>query len=742
MPLFLRFLVCAHAVLSGWLICIPAYGQERQEPGTLLGHVYDTETGNPVTWVQLLLEEAGRSTISHQDGSFRFPNVAAGTYTLKAFRIGYEATQLRVDVVPEDTVRVTLHLPSSPIVTGGITIEGRAENMRADDLGEAVVSLSDRSLRQNLSTTIAETLEGQPGIRMRSMGPAPARPVLRGLGGERLLVLEDGERTGDLSASSTDHAVTIEPLTASRIEVIRGPASLLYGSNAQGGVVNVARHYIPTNTPEKLHIEASTQAESVNRGLATGVSAQAPVGKLVVRGDASYRNAQNVHTPAGELGNTNVETYNASLGTSFRHRHGYVGVAGSWYDTAYGIPGGFVGAHPNGVNIEIERRHVEARAEYLPHIAVIPRIEANYTYSWYFHQEFEAVDLLGVEFGVLAYHGKVIARTQNLGPFQRGAFGIWGQFRDYKSGGINFTPNSVQESVALFGFQEWQRDKLTAQVGLRADARRVTPEEERTSRIIGFIEERTFRGWSGAANLTWDTGTWHVGGSLLRSLRMPTLEELYSEGPHLAAYSFEVGDPRLGTETGLGFEVNTGLRSATLAGQVSLFYNRFTSYIYPRNTGEINFRLLLPLYQVSGAEAEMYGVEAAARVALSSHLELNSHVGWVEGTFTDTNEPMPWIPPLNGSVGLTYRWGAFTLNGQLRGATAQTRLGPFEERTGGYVIADAFVQYHVSRGGLLHTFDLGIKNLTNTEYRDHLSRVKSIMPEPGFNLKLLYKVYL
>lgn len=721
-------------------LCCVASALAQQRPGTLIGTVTDANVEAPVAWVQIVLDEAGRSTASDETGQFKLVDVPAGTYTLKTSRIGYGALVQRVQILPEDTTVVRLLVSTSPIEAGEVIVEAE-QAFRADDLGRAVLTVEDQALRQSLGTTIAETLASQPGVRMRSMGPAPARPVVRGLGGERVLVLEDGERTGDLSATSSDHAVVVEPMTASRIEVVRGPAALLYTSTTQGGVVNVVRGYIPTISYDRPHIEASTQVASVNESVATGVMGVAPFGAWTVRADGSYRSAQDINTPLGRLENTGIETLNGSAGVSYRYRRGYAGVAGSAYTTSYGIPGGFIGAHPTGVRIDVQRRHLEARTEYQPPTPRIPRIEANYSYTFYEHQEIEGNGLTGVEFAAVAYHGKIVARTQRLGPFQQGAFGVWGQYRDYNTGGITFTPATLQRSAAVFGYQEWHRAPWRVQLGGRLDVRQLTPERTFESRIIGLVRERSFSGWSGSVDATWEQDDVDVGVIVTRSLRLPALEELYSGGPHLAAYSFEVGNPDLGKETGLGFEAYAHVHQGRWEGRLSAYLNTFESYLFPRNTGELFVRLLLPLYQIVGEPARMYGAEWSGTWHITPRWELGTQAAYIHGTLTDTDEPLPWIPPLSGHVSLTRRLGALKVGATVRAADSQSRLGPFEETTDSYAVADVFAQFHRTTGRALHTVDLTVQNLTNATYYDHLSRVKSIMPEPGINLRLLYKVY-
>lgn len=721
------------------LFAHPALAQTRQ--GTVVGTVQDAETGEAVEFAQILLEEANRSTVSDVDGRFTLRFLPSGLFTLKAYRIGYKPLIRNVEVPAGDTLSLTLQMSSTTLAAGEIVVEGARE--AAEQLADAALELEGQRLRQRLGTTIAETLEDEPGISMRSMGPAPARPVLRGLGGERLLVLEDGGRTGDLSASSTDHAVVIDPMTAERLEVVRGPAALVYGPNTLGGVINVIRDYVPTSRPDAVHFQLSAQAQSVNTGYAGGGSLLAPLGgALAIHADGSFRQGQNVSTPEGKLMNTELTTTNASVGGSLVQPWGYAGVAGSYYATEYGIPGGFVGAHPNGVNIDIERRHLESRAEVITPLVWIPRLEARGTYSRYHHQEFESDGSLGIEFGLLSYHGSLTARTAQYGPFRKGAIGLWGEYRDYASGGFSSTPPSIEWTLAGFAFQDIHFADFTVQGGLRYDLRSIQPGKETTSSLIGNIEERTFGGISASASALWHpVRILSIGITGMRSLRMPGIEELYSEGPHLAAYSFEIGNPMLERETGYGAEVFARYQNGHLNASAAAYANVIDDYIFPRDTGELNFRVHLPIFQYTGAEARMVGAEARASWQLLRRWAVECTASYVRGTLTDLDQPIPWMPPLQGKVGVQYGRRAFNAGVDLRLAGPQDRVGPFEESTDGYAVLDLFAQYHFTAGGLLHTLDFGVENVTDTAYRDHLSRVKSIMPEPGRNVKILYKMF-
>ncbi|MBO6575691.1 MAG: TonB-dependent receptor [Rhodothermales bacterium] len=732
----MRTIRIAIALLAIWMISAPA----RAQSGVLTGRVVSASSGEPVEFAQILVQEAHRSTTSDGNGAFLLRRMPAGQFTLKAFRIGFFPFETTITVATGDTLELTLRMRDSVIESAEVVVVD--EGLGAQTV-EAASELRGGRLRQQLGTTIAETLDQEPGLSMRSMGPAPARPVLRGLGGERLLVLEDGGRTGDLSATTSDHALVVDPITADRIEIVRGPAALIYGPNTLGGAVNVVRDYVPSSVPSKVRTTLSGQGQSASRGLAGGAVVVAPIGtSAVVRADGAYRAAGDVATPDGRLGNTALDTGTASLGASLVRSWGYLGVSGSLYDSHYGIPGGFVGAHPEGVSIELNRRHFRTRGEWITPIRGIRHLEAKGSYSRYFHQEFESNGSVGIEFGLLSYHATAIAHTAGRGRLTDGAVGFWVEHRDYASGGFSSTPATTEWSVAGFGHQTVDLGGTSLEVGARYDLRQVTPSREFMS-DIGLIAQKKFGGVSASAALKWPLNPrLTLAASGMRSIRLPGIEELFSEGPHLAAYSFEVGNPDLGVESGTGFELSSRWEGPRVSWYAAAYLNRFSGYIFPRNTGELNTRIYLPIFQYAGSDARMEGAEGSVDIRLSNIWSVSSNLSFVRGTLTELDEPIPWTPPFRQSLSVRYDRSPLTVGATLRGSARQERLGEFEEPTSGYLVPDLFLEYLFSSRTSLHSLTLAIDNVSNTEYRDHLSRVKSVMPEPGRNVRLVYRVYL
>ncbi len=709
--------------------------------GIITGRVIDADTGEPVGFAYLLIEEIHFWQRVNADGYFRFENIPAGHFSIITHRLGYKDQTTTVDIVRDGITKKDLYVSVSPVLLQGIGVSGwRSQDTTMTD-PEIVVA--DKKLRQNLGMTIAKTIENEPGLDQITMGPAPARPVLRGLGGDRLLLLEDGERTGDLSATSADHAVSIDPMTTTRIEVIRGPEALIYGSNTLGGVINVVREAVPRHVPQKQTGSATVQGESVNRGGSGALELAVPAGPVALRGDVSLRSAGNVETPAGTLQNTNIRTLNGSMGLSLTGRWGYAGVSGGVYDSDYGIPPDPIGGHPGGVDIDMLRQHVRIESEFNIPTHRVRHVDLKYQYSRYQHQEIESSGSIGMEFGVVTHNLSATLHLCKCGLLGNARIGFWGELRDYASGGLTFTPAADELSSALFFYNEYFSGNWSVNVSVRADMKSVRPGEETVSRNAGMIRERNFSGVAGGLspqyNVSRDIKT---GVSVLRTFRAPGVEELFSEGPHLAAYSYEVGNADLTEETGFGLEWFTEFKLDRASLRASVFRNDIQHYIFPRNTGERSWRRAdLYLYQYTGLHARMDGFELSADWLPLSWFSLSGQLQAVDGTLVDTDEPLPRMPPLSGKVELGFHRGSFSVSLNAKGAGKQDRPGAFELATDGYMIYGLNAQLLISDRRFMHTMTMTAENIFNTEYRRHLNRVKEIMPEPGKNIRLLYKVF-
>ncbi len=705
------------------------------------GQVIDAEAGTPLVDVHIyLLHQAEETSLfrTGRAGQFRFDKIAPGTYTLRFERVGYETLDQEI-VVNADSTAITVKLKHSPHQLGEVVVtpgdEAHAHFEKTTDL-----NLSAKQLDQQMGATIAETLSGEVGIAQRTMGRAAARPVVRGMGGDRLLILEDGGRTGDKSASAADHAVAIDPTTATNIEITRGPASLIYGSGTLGGVVNVKRETIPQTLPHRPTMNLTFQGESVNSGLTGTTGLTIPIGDLAWRLELNRRHTDDTHTPIGILENTSLSQTNFSTGISMVKDWGHLGISGGSYSSDYGIPGSPEG-HIQGVTIDLDRQRYEGNFEYGFQQSFLEKLKVHSTYTRYQHQEIESNNRLGVEFGVLTTNVSALA-------YMRGdaVAGVWGEYRDHATGGFYWTPHTREMSLAGFYLKQKRlNEDLTLQGAIRYDVRRIEPFKEGIITRAGAVEQRDFGGVSSAVS-----GIYHwndqleAGTTLMRTFRTPGIEELFSDGPHLAAYSYEIGNAELGSENGFGTEAFLRYSAKRLKLNVTVFRNQIYSYLNPINTGEKEWGSgaagWLWIYQYRGQNAILGGAEFSAEAEIIPRFRAQASMSYVRGTLADSESPLERIPPLNGKVALRYVTQPLNLHFTARFSDDQLRLGEFEEATDGYIVYDAGFQFSFPWWQLQHQAVVTVENIFDTEYRQHLSRIKSVMPEPGRNVKLLYRL--
>lgn len=737
--LFLALFALTASSLAGPL---PLAGQDPDLPhGSDIHGVVVDETGRPLAAVAVRLPLLGRTELTHQNGTFHLERVPAGTHVVLFERIGYRAHTVTAEVVSGETVQLEVALTPSALDVQGFVVTGTISARSGDEVIRPVDVLSGQELTRRLESTLAATLENQPGISAVTMGPAAARPVIRGLGGDRVLMLEDGERVGDVSGVSSDHATAVDPASAQRIEVVRGPSALLYGSQALGGVVNVIREEIPLTVHHGIHSTVNVQGQSVNDGVVGSATVLSGIGnRVALRLEGGLREYGDLATPEGTLDNTGGMTRNLAGGASWVGESGHLGAAYRFLGNEYGIPGGFVGAHPTGVDIEMTRHVFKGEAE-LRSVGPFDVVQGTTSHTRYNHKELEPGGILGTEYGLLTTAGEVKAHHGKAGILSGGTVGMRAQFERFGFGGGVSTTDARRWTLSTYAHEEVVLDDWTVEAGLRWDHVRVDALEEKPDASIGDVRDRTFHALSGSVGLLRRFGGGITGGiSLARAFRAPDISELYSEGPHLASYSFEVGNPDLDTEVGTGVDLFLRFDRGSVRGEVAAFRNAVAGYLYPRETGEISPRTQLPIYQYTGADALLVGLEGGLEIVFSDRLVADGTVSWVRGTLSDTDEPLPLIPPLNGRVGIRYDTPLWFAGAEARLASRQDRLGAFETPTDGYAVLGLSTGIRTTWNGQLHSVTLRLDNLTDATYRNHLSRTKELMPEAGRGVSLVYQV--
>ena len=705
---------------------------------SLRGEVIDKQSRSRLAGVTVHIVGLEKSVHTDPSGQFGFDSVPEGTHTLRFTKTDYQELEQVVDV-HASTPYIEIELKTLAYQLETIRVyESTGDLSKFEKTTD--LALEDAAFERRLSMTLADTLSDTVGISQRTMGRATGRPVIRGLGGDRLLILENGERTGDKSASSADHAVSIDPTTAEGVEITRGPRALIYGSSTLGGVVNVKRNNIPQVRPQNVDMSLTFQGESVSSGWTGTLSTVVPLGPFTGQIQWNRRRASDTQTPLGPLKNTSLSNVNFSAGTSLIRDWGYIGISGGDYRSDYGIPGSPEG-HISGVNIELNKQRYEGQMEYRFNTAILEKVKLQTAYTRYQHQELESNGRLGVEFGLLTYNVSAMAHV-----FGNSIAGVSGEYRDHATGGFYWTPHTRELALAGFYFNQHTFGKLTVQGAVRYDIRRSEPFRPGAVIRAGTVQRRGFKGLSGATSGIYHwTDRLSTGATLMKTFRAPGIEELFSDGPHLAVYSYEIGNTELEPEIGYGAEFFVKYATDSFRLNLTLFRNRIYNYLIPMNTGEKEWGSgaagWLWIYQYMGHHVLMNGIEVQIGGEVLPKVRLDFDMSGVRGRLEPTRHPLARIPPLNGKLVLSYTPSPFHFHVTSRFSAGQTRLGEFEKPTDGYLVHDVGAYLSLWWKGFENTLVFEIENLLDTAYREHLSLIKAIMPEPGRNVKLLYKLY-
>jgi len=632
--------------------------------------------------------------------------------------------------------------------------------------------LSGEELTRELRSTIGETLARQPGVSATSFGPNASRPVLRGLQGERVRVLTDGIGSFDVSNTSVDHAVAINPLTADRIEVLRGPSALLFGSSAIGGVVNVIDSRIPRRVPtEPIHVDALGTYGSAANERSGSAAVDVPVtDKVVFHLDGTFGQTDDLRTGGyilsrplraqaaasadpeirdladlrGRLPNSQSKMWEVAGGAAIVTDTGNLGFSVNHLDNRYGVPVRYAldGGEAEEVSLHVQQTRADMRAEVNTGDGPLEKIRLRAGFADYRHDEIEDTGEIGTSF----FNQSVEARVELVQAARggwRGAVGGQMFIRDFDvQGEEKFVPRNETQQYGLFTLQSFDLGAFRAEAGGRYE---YTVARAAADALLGNDNIRrsfdSFSGSIGASVGLADNVRFGVNAS--HTERAPSAEELFANGPHAGTQAFEVGDP------GFAKEISDGLE-ATLKGSgdgysfgLSAYHNWFRNFIYENPTGETEDDL--PVFQYSQADARLWGfeAEASARVAKfgETAINLDGLADYTRATIVDRG-PAPRIPPLRVLGGLEAQGRLVQVRGEVEHVTAQDRVADLETTTPAYTMVNASVSLRPFGRDSKTTLMVSANNLFDVEARRHASFLKDYAPLAGRDIRVTARLAL
>ncbi|MEZ7844182.1 MAG: TonB-dependent receptor, partial [Opitutales bacterium] len=626
------------------------------------------------------------------------------------------------------------------------------------DYAAPVNVVTAQELTRQSGSSLGAVLDWQPGVSSSSFGAGASRPILRGFDGPRVRILDAGLDTMDVSDTSPDHAVTLEPLLTERVEVLRGPSTLLYGSSAIGGAVNVIGKEMPRQRVDPKGYEGALEArrDSVSggdtlAGYATVGDADWALTITAVDRDADdYEipgDAQEDDAEGDTLENSFVETEQYSVGASwFFSEDNRIGFSFSNYQTRYGVPGHGHDDHhaapapapapaadEEAVVIDLERKRYDMELELVDVNDWIEALRLRLGYTDYAHSELEGGEV-GTVFEREGWELRAEAAHSPWWVIDEGVVGVQVSDVDFSAEGAEaFTPQSTTKTQALFVSEHIHGDVLHYEFGGRM---------ERTD----IAEDKNQRSYDELAISLAAGATWHIDEAnslalvLQRSQRNPTSTELYAEGPHLATSQYESGDADLKQETAYGVDLTYRTTHENWQAEVSLFYTYFDDYIFSeeREGEEIDE---LHVYDFDAIDAQFYGIEAQLDYTLieseSNRVLLSLMGDWVHATNEDTGDDLARMPPMRIGSRLSWATGNWDSGVELRYAFEQDNTGPEETSTDDYLKLNLDVNYRLDLGnGITAVLFARAENLLDEEIRHHTSFVKEQAALPGRNFTI------
>lgn len=736
-----------------FIFSIAAFAQTGRISGKV---TYGDNTALHDASVQLV--QLKKTVLTDDDGNYSFENIPFGRYTILVHIDGFaDATKIVQLSAANSALTQDFQLQISSLKEQ-VTVTASGTEQSTFDSFQTVSSVGSTKIAERASTSLGEVLESETGVSKRSFGVGSSRPVIRGFDGDRVLVLQDGVRNGSIGSQSGDHGETADPLSAERIEVVKGPGTLLYGSNAIGGVVNVIG-----NDENRSHdgfrgfltgVGGTTDRQGgISGGLEYGYK------NWLFRGNVSAQRTGDYNTPIGRVENSASRSNTESFGAGYYADKFWVNGTYGLDIRRYGIPyaaifegGGEEVRAAFGVlptvddDIDLrQRRHnfrINGGFRDLNN-PFLSGVQYNLDYTDYRHKEIEIADGIaetGTIFDNKTFSYRSLFEQTKYGKLT-GRFGFEGFNRGYEVNGAEqlVVGKIKQNAFSAFTLQELGFERVKFQFGGRIENNRYRPDN------TDYLE-RDFTGFSGAVGMNvalWQGGAFIVNYS--NSYRAPALEELYNNGPHIGTVTFELGNQNLRNERANGIDFSLRHQSDRFRITGDVYYYRINDFVFFQyqdedGDGDVDIEDGLPVARYEQADASYFGAEVSADVTFHKYVGGFLSFDTVRAKLIDNDQNIPRIPPARLRTGLDFRYKDLSIRPEALFVADQDKTAPLETRTAGYGLFNVAGSYTIGRQHIAHIFSVNAYNLTDRLYRNHLSFIKELTPEIGRGIRFGYTV--
>tara|TARA_A100001011_G_scaffold309790_1_gene326064 strand:- start:923 stop:3145 length:2223 start_codon:yes stop_codon:yes gene_type:complete len=712
---------------------------------TVSGTVKSARSNKPLQSANVVIENTDLGTFTDENGRFIVKDIRSSEVSVKISMIGFIDTMLSVNTKERTYDLGEIKLRIDVLQLSNIDVHAHDNLIQPTLLSD--VSFSGKEMQEKMYGSIAQTLQNEIGIAIQSMGQATTRPILRGYSGDRFLITKNGIKTGDLSHSSADHAMSLDLGGVERIEVFRGPRALLFGSNTIGGVVNVEKNSLSSQKLDQSRSYFTSGIDSGNRGLFSSYSFETPWGSNNIRFSTQARKTSNQISPLGELENTAINNQEAFIGISRigKNKRGVLSFERVLMD--YGIPGSPEG-HINGVDLKLSKNTQELNYHQDIDFKGFKTLNIDQSFIFYSHSEYESSSsspAVRLSQNILSLKSNLVAKDREIGS----SF----DYRYFSAGGFYWTPNTSEVKMSLFAIEENELLGFSTQLSFRAEQSYISPEvKTKFSNLeVEDVEDKQFSFVSLAGSAVKEWQNWQFSNTIMRTGKTPDIESLYSDGPHLGSYSYEIGNPYLELEQTLGFESSLQYAKKRFTLLLNGYYNQSPSYHQYIKKGDgyvpgsdwiewgSGSTGWLYIYEMKGVKSEISGGEIQASY-LGKNMDIDADFSFVRGLDKTNKTNLSFMPADKFQLTLSTKENRdLTTSIRFTKGFEQSRLGEFETITPGYSLVDIYGSYSFGSSNGNHRLIFNVNNILDEEYYNHLSKIKTIMPEFGRRISLQYR---